>query len=494
VKRRYVCGTCHAPVTLKAGLGKQRRHFAHVAGEADPECHEYFPSTVTYSGRRVPAEDSAEATETWDRGDLFFDLTSSGPWLYLWIPAAAGTGQWSGAVEIEGHRVSRRLNLQHLQRGQLVGFNLVEGRWLVSLSGEVSTDYASRLDIGPNSLESCRNLFDAVYSPGRRLGPSHVLRLGDAVWVVTRDSNFACHTAARLVNCETRTSAGGWHVFYIDLPESGSSEEIHQLAHWLERRIRPPRVRVWVERPWPCAYTEDGIAIYPRIASEFVIHAEDPVDLAIRAVGGAATAHAEQARELIWREPQVGRWHIEVNGQRFVSIEISDRIPQARGALSVVLDEGEPCDLFVGQKLLTEKVQGGRPPKSIALQWSHPSVKALIRTDESLGGATVEEGNDRLMLRPPAVAVSAGNLGFLRWPQEPAASRSPEADRVQELYPRVKWLLTVALPLGSSWGASFSVPRHLHTDPVIGALAARRWPPMLYPQLRSLHAELEKTS
>ncbi len=494
VKRRYACGTCHAPVTIKGGFGKQRRHFAHVAGEADPDCEEYYPSNVSFRGRRFVPERALEPHEAWDREDLLFDVTPTGASLYLWIPSTAGTGAWSGTVDVEAHRVARRLTAQHLQRGQIVGFPLAEGRWRISLSGEISPDYTSRITIGPGSIESHRNLFDAVHSPGRRLGPTQRLRLGDAVWVITRDANFPQHAAARFATCEARPSAGGWRVFYVELPDSANSEEVYQLADWLERRIRPPRVRVWIERPWPSAYTRQGLPILHSSASEVEIRAEEPVDLKICQITGRVAAGAEQVRRLVWPKPEIGAWQIQVNGQIFVGFEIADRIQEPTPALSAALDSSAPLDLFQAQDLLTRQVQRGLPPKSIVLRWSHPSIRDLICSGEPASRAGVPESEDHLVLRPPTINLSAENLGNLRWPKILEASRSSDLNRIRDLYPTARWLISVALPLGSSSGASLSVPRRLLADPIVGPLARRRWPLMLYPQLANLRARLEKSS
>lgn len=491
--RRYVCATCQAAVTLKGGVGKQRRHFAHLAGEADPECEEYYPSDVPYRGRRVQIGAPADEYGTQDRQNLFFDVTPSGPRLYLWMPASLGTETLGGTVDIEAHRVSRRLTGQHLQRGQLVEFALAEGRWRVSLCGEISLDYASRLEIGPGSLESHRNLFDANHSPGRRLGPSHRLRLGDAVWVVTRDANFSEHPAALAAQCHAHTSVAGWYIFYVELPDSTSAEDAHRLANWLERQVRPRRIRVWIDRPFPLAYSRVGVPLLHPDTAEVEVQAEDLVDMIIRDSGGRVAARAEQVRRLVCQKPGNGIWHVEVNGQRLMSFEIADRVPVLAAALSVIFDDGDPLDLFQAQRSLNDRVANGAGPTSVVLQSTHPSILNLVRGGVPTTSGVKGEEACRVVLQPPSIDIVAGNLGWLRWPRVHPAARVSGVPLAPDLYITARWLVSIALPKGSLSGVCITVPHHLLTDPVMGELARRRWPDTLSPQLRNLRAKLEET-
>ena len=170
---------------------------------------------------------------------------------------------------------------QHLLNGQRVDFQLSDGQWLIKTNGDVSRDYESRLDLGMTCLESSLNIFDAMHSPAPRVGPTRAVRLGDSLWVITRQTTFNWNKPDAKVRIERCASAGGWYVEYVQLPRMASPQLVAELAGWLQRPIRPARACVFVASPWPSAYTSTGVAVYPMIAGGF--------EIIFRSKGGSAT-------------------------------------------------------------------------------------------------------------------------------------------------------------------------------------------------------------
>jgi Competence protein CoiA-like family len=199
-RRRYLCRRCHAEVILKSGM-KNAAHFAHAKGEAAPDCEDYFPSAFVYRGRRSTWETLETTERPADSLDLYIEVLATGPRLLLWVPPVENEVAWGGVLQITTQRLTRSLTARHLQRGQFVSFDLVDSTWTVSIDGDVPEDYLSRIDVGPGSLETELNLFDATHSPGRKLGAAAAVRLGDAVWLVTRNPPTPTATANSPATC-----------------------------------------------------------------------------------------------------------------------------------------------------------------------------------------------------------------------------------------------------------------------------------------------------
>lgn len=465
-----------------------RRHFAHARGEADPDCAEFFPSRVPYAGRRwTPQPSSVSGSSSWRPGGLFFDLTLAGPRLSLWMPESADSGKWSGAVEVEAHQVVRRMTAQHLEHGQMIAFELVDGQWSVTVEGDISEDYLSRLDLGDNSLEAGLNLFDATESPGRKLGPSQPLRLGDSVWALTRDLSFAAQAAARLTGCELRCTAGGWHVFYVGLPDEVTREDAELIARWLERRIRPHRARVWIESAFPASFASEGMPVFPLLPGALEVRGDQPVDLQIRRLGAstvmAATSNSQMLR---WNDPEEGRWVVTVNGVEILIFDIVLKPPEGVAPIRASLG-GASYNLFAAQNVL-DRAGGADTQGPVTISWSPPSLAKLIKVD----GSPLEETTQSLYFADPAGrVVAAGNFGVVRWPSPAMIAQSEPARTLEHLYPTARWLISVALPMGSNRGIALRVPRELGADPMLRSLSYRRWPVKLQPQLRSFMTAME---
>jgi hypothetical protein len=487
-RRRYMCATCYAAVVIKGGSYKMRRHFAHAKGEADPDCTEFFPSRVPYSGRRwTPPSSSVSGSNSWRPGALFFDMTLTGPRLAVWMPEAADSGQWSGAVEVEAHHVVRRMTAQHLQRGQMIAFDLVDGQWSVTVEGEVSEDYLSRLDLGDNSLEAGLNLFDATESPGRKLGPSQALRLGDSVWALTRDPSFGAQAAARLTGCGLRCTAAGWHVFYVGLPDEVTRENAQLIARWLERQIRPHQARVWIESAFPVAHTSEGIPVFPVLPGALEVRSDQPVDLQIRRLGESTVMAASNYSQMLsWNAPEEGRWVVAVNGVEILIFDLGLKPPEAVAPIRATLGSAS-YDLFAAQNVL-DRAGGQDAQEPVTISWVPPSLAKLIKVD----GRPLEETTQSLYFAHPAGRlVAAGNLGLVRWPSPPVIAQSEPTRTLEHLYPTARWLISVALPMGSNRGIALGVPRALDADPMLRSLSYRRWPVKLQPQLRSFMTAME---
>jgi hypothetical protein len=493
-RRLYRCARCQARVKLHVGL-IIAPYFAHAVGQADPDCEEYFPSRVVSTGRRLSFGGTDSENETPGYSDLRFEMAHDGPRLSLWLPECPeGTPLWSGSIQVIAHQLTRTLTAQHLHRGQLVVFPLVDGQWTVSAVGQVSDTYLSQLEVGPNSLESGLNVFDATRVPGRRLGPAHTLRLRDAVWVVTRDIEFAKGSRGTRVNCEFRGSVGGWRIHYLELPAEAAPDEVRIISGWLQRRVRFARARVWVERPWPVGYTPAGVPIFPLLPVGIEIRSNQSVDLAIVETRTRETIQAvESVNSLHWVNPRYGSWEIQVNAQPFQHVWILEAPPIAAAPVRVVLDDSKEVDLFAGQTLLEKWINDLGTLPAALIKWSSPAVGRLLRVD----GKSIPDSDSipeiELVGRLGAL-VDGANFGELRWPPcrtDSAVRRAPKEMQARHLIPKARWLLSVS-EFRSNASASLTVPSALRTIPCLGALTTRSWAEMFRPQLQAFQREMEK--
>lgn len=488
--RRYRCGVCNAPVHLRVG-NDRRPHFAHASGEADPTCHEYFPSSVAYTGRRMLPLHANRNVDSGESEDLLFAITESGPRLFVSLPPAHGTGIWTGSVDIDAYRVSRRMTRQHLEKGQMVDFELWDGQWTVKTNGGVSADYESRLDLGTNCLESALNVFDAMHSPAPRVGPTRAVRLGDSLWVITRQASFTWDKPDSKIRVDRCSTMGGWHVEYVEIPRKAAPELVARMSRWLQRPIRPARACVFVASPWPSAYTPAGIAIYPLTGQVLEIESDQSADLELRDSHGQVEKKAQHTKTLCWDRPIAGLWTVAVNGDAFFSFEICASPPALAPLITVTLEGGATRDLFQAQVELDRCVDSVAP--RAVIRWAHPSLSNRI----SFNGSPIDDPKQHSIDIPAGTCdatLSACNFGALRWPARPQpVERTPNED-VAVIYARARWVLSRALPLGSASGITMRVPSKWRWDAVVGALQHRRWPIGLQAQLQVLQQALRGRS
>jgi hypothetical protein len=486
--RRYRCAVCNAPVHLRAGSDR-RRHFAHASGKGDPDCHEYFPSEAPYTGRRGLGPQGQVGGEGVEGVKLFFDLTDAGPILSVSMPPSAGTGTWTGLIDVEAYRVSRRFTSQHLLNGRRVDFQLSDGQWLIKTNGDVSLDYESRLDLGMTCLESSLNIFDAMHSPAPRVGPTRAVRLGDSLWVITRQTTFNWNKPDAKVRMERSASVGGWYVEYVQLPRMASPQLVAQLANWLQRPIRPARACVYVASPWPSAYTSTGVAVYPMITGGVEIISDQKADLQLVGDYGEATAEAPHATSLHWERPAVGLWTVVVNGDPFLTFAIADEPPRPRAAIVASFDKGPAKTLFEAEAELERALQSRPPPRTV-IEWQSPGVAHCV----NLNGAPLDNPEKGFVEIPPdawGTTLSAGNFGTLRWPVQAKVKAPARSVHLRAIYDRARWVLSKALPFGSTSGISIRVKKEWQSDVILSALQHRRWPVEFQPHLQLLLHSLD---
>jgi hypothetical protein len=482
--RNYRCTRCQAPVLLRLGE-INKRHFAHAVGLADPDCEHYFPTTITYTGRRMGPARADSQTSTQQYGDLFFDMSASGPQLSIWFPPTHDT-VWSGQVVVEAPRLSRSLKASHLERGQRVTFDLDTAQWTVSIQGDVPDYYQGRIEVGHNTLESGLNLFDATHSPGRRLGPSDVVRLGDAVWLITRTEVPLDSAVRRVAHCALKTESGGWYVYLVELPDECAREDVASLSLSLQRRVRFGRARVWIEKPWPWMRGTDGAAVYSATHGSLEFASSTPVDMEIESTSDeTVVVRGARVTRLSWLEPLVGDWHVFVNGTRYDTIRISAQPPF--NPPTVLVDFGGliRCDISEAQQCFDRLARDRSQPAWVRLRWLHERVGRFVR----INGRRVDDpaaGTYEMSLSGN-VTISVGALGSFAL----APGLSPrEPNNIAGLYARAAWLLSLPRAGSPQPSCTLKVPRVLMKDPLFLRLESVAWPLFLKPQVAALERAL----
>jgi hypothetical protein len=494
-KRSYRCGRCQASVILKGGPDtSMRRHFAHAQGQADPDCDDYFPSVVVFTGRRVPRNKEAAERDESSRSRIYFVMEPIGPKIHLSLPSSPPNDEWTGSVEVTAHRTERRLFKRHLNNGSSVVFPLSDGQWSISISGFVSEDYISRIAVGPGSLESRLNLFDATRSLGRQIGPSQPLRLGDAVWIVTRDGAFA-DLRPHSLSVGERHGAGAWEVLYVQLPDEASSDVAAEISQWLQRPIRNRQARLWIEAPWPMATRDDGVPILPRSDEGVTLQADQALDIEIRSLDGQLAHSVEQSQELRWHNPKEGSWVIFANGKRFGQFETTDEVLESVAALRVVADNGVAFDLFQYQDLINQHAAAGDDSDRLQLAWSDGSIGRLIHIDNA--PLLDPDALGVVVSKNASTTIHAGNLGSLCCLVELTQAERESDHRISpDLLERAQWLtgmMHLFRSITPTLGIRLTFKSRV-THPVIERLQGTFWPFWLQPQIEAFRVQVESMS
>lgn len=494
-RRRYRCAVCQAPVVLRAG-GQRANHFAHAAGQADPDCTAYFGGHFIFTGRRTPSRGPRDAGGSVDSTRLYFDETLSGPELGLWLPSAAANDTWTGTVEVRATGTTKRLSMAHLLSGCMVTFPLVDGQWNVSVGGDVSDDYRSRLDVGPGSLESGLNLFDAMQSPSPRLGPSAPVRLGEAVWVVTRSASFGSVPKGGSIVCEERAPVGGWHVFFVQLPTDASPTLAATITEWLQRALRFKQARVWIEAPWASAMTPRGVPVLPLQTHGVELRADQAVDLQIRdSESGATMFEALGCLGTVWESPVEGRFTIFANDLAFLTFELRHDLVPPLPALGAEIDGEFAGDVFALQTRIDGLRARGVQKASVRLLWGSAAVGQLLQVD---GRQISLSADSRFVDIPmvPGTDLRADRLGAVCWPALEPSRRSAFGylRGLESLRERARWLLSVSQ---ASTVGEIQMPQIsdlLAADTDFGQLRNVAWPIELAAHVQALARDLQDYS
>jgi hypothetical protein len=464
---------------------KNAAHFAHAKGEAAPDCEDYFPSAFVYRGRRSTWETLETTERPADSLDLYIEVLATGPRLLLWVPPVENEVAWGGVLQITTQRLTRSLTARHLQRGQFVSFDLVDSTWTVSIDGDVPEDYLSRIDVGPGSLETELNLFDATHSPGRKLGAAAAVRLGDAVWLVTRNPPTPTATANSPATWKRVFEGAGWSLFYVELPREATPAEVTSLSRELQRRIRPSRARVWIERPWPVAFRDGNIPIIVDPGEGIEICADSPVDIGLRGSDGQVhRPTAEQSTTLTATNLSRGRWDVLINGVSFLRFEIVADETRTTASLKARVNGGPPLELARAQQAIERILSTEGSVASIALLWEHEAVGALVRID----GASLSVERLSAAFTRGSGLITVDNLGTLKWKNAgaPASHQPVRADVLRRVRGRARWLLTIALTHRSPTAVKIALPAPLLDDPLVAKLNGLSLPPAFTPHVNAL--------
>ena len=487
--RRFRCPRCHADVILKAGASNVA-HFAHAKGEADPACENYFSSVYKFTGSQSRFSVSNLDNSTRDIADLFFEVGVSGTRLLMWLPAAGEASNWPGTLQVEAYQVTRRLTCQHLMKGQFVPFELFDGQWQVAVEGDVPESYLANLSIGTGSLGSGLNVFDASRTPGRRLGPSAPIRLGDSYWLIVRSTANLALQSSGLATWEEVPSTGGWTVYYITTPADDSAAVLDRLSSFFQRPVAPARVRVWIERPWPIMMRDGYLPVLEASPLGMEIRADRPVDMEVRPIaGGQSRIVAKQTLCARWQNMELGQWEIRINGQRYSNFEVAEGGTRHRALIIAQFDNLAPVDLIGAQHQLERLANSNTSPKQIHIRWDNTAITSLLRVN----GLPVRQNLSTMsfvLAAEPALEIDAENLGRFTW-SNPVEEQIPHIKEFIFDYAaaaRAKWLLSVARHRNGPGSIRIIVPDKLRMDPTFRRLHGLWLPAKYAPHINVLLA------
>lgn len=486
--RSYRCPVCRSRVALRAG-SKYAAYFAHVSGQADPNCENYFAGSFQYSGLRRIGPPEAEDRDTSDTFDVYFDSTPSGLHLGLWFPTARRLGEWTGSIRLRAENTNRLFPMRLLSDGRLVTFPLGTGQWELNSEGEISDEYLSRLELGPGSLERGLNLFDATRSPGRRIGPSGRIPLGGAVWAVTRDSAFGFAAPERLVRCSEIGADGGWHVFSIELPSEASDSERKAIGNWLSRDIREARAKVWIERPYPLRIRSNGTTVLPP-SSTVEFRSDRVVDFEITPADRSGVIRLDRgAKRTEWRPPGPGGWTLRADGLDSLQFEIAALSSERPRPITAVVPGGPPCDLFELTEVFSRLSCSGVRQIQVQLSWLTESIATLA----SISGCALPDVRVVDLTAAPGTEISFQNLGRAWWvPENPVSEHEPGQTLTDGRVALARWLAAYARRDGSG-DVRFDEPGLLPSQPPFERLKSLTWDSRFSVHVRALAKSLGRT-
>lgn len=486
-ERPYICACCEAPVIVRAG-SERAAHFAHRQGRARDDCEQYFPTSVTFTGR--PARPIAtEARDDQGLSYLCCVDSSDGLMLALWLPPA-GAEDWSGSIRFESQDVTRSLRRVQLAQGITIPFPLKDGQWSISVHDEVDERYLARIDVGRRSLELERNLFHATSKDGRAISRVDSVQLGDTIWWIRKTELEINSKDLPHVEAVLDSHTHGWFVYLVTLPQVASPDELANISHWLQRRVRPRRPTVWINSPWPRAVLNDQTALFSVTDGALRWLSDRPVDLRIISPKTEeAPVNVTEMTEFTWEAPLLGDWEIWVNDVHTNSIRVLPRPPTSGSAVLVDLSPEQRFDIAELQRFIRAEMSAGSSAAPAMIRWRTSPIGKLIKICGRPQSADLVEM--KLELRG-GVSIDAGHFGYAEWPaihDPPTTSSVRETRESREL---ANWLASV----GSATQDDDCLKLHpshwlQDQDPLYRRLAQLSWPRSLTAQVRQLAKELE---
>lgn len=478
----YICECCDAPVHL---VRAETVHFAHRRGRARPDCEQYFPSDIRFSGRpQRPL--LSERSEGVPLSYLAFDMSVNGPELAVYLPPSIGP-EWSGSVRLVAGS-TRTLGYAHLRDGMRIPFRLHDGQWTLSVIGEVADEYLGKLTLGRQSLEQERNLFYAATSTGRRIELTESVRLGQSFWWIRREQMMTLDSLLSRVTVDLQWQGSGWRVYLITLPAVATHDEMGAISQWMQRRVRPSRPSVWVGSPCARQVLPDGTEVFALTDGPLTWRANKPVNFRLIQHGSdIAVVEVFDATEVVWERPEAGRWHVEVDEVRAASIQIVPTPPAYSAAVVCEIDGGPTFDVAQLQSYVDSQRENGALSIRGKLRYQTPAVGELLNLSESTWRSGLLEQQFRLS---PGLNISAGNFGSACWPESPL--REASGEKRGEQMPLARWLAGVGRLEAQASDIRLSVPFSLRSrSPIYEQLARLAWPLRFAAQVRHLQSILE---
>ena len=471
-RRVFRCPCCRQDVQLIVGE-KPKPYFRHRRGVANTDCENYQPSNHGKFLSRPRTITERSDSDPHGFSILFFDLVDGIPTLYEWLPPV-GSVQWSGELLFRARGTERSLKFGMLTEGKRISFLLSDGRWDSTIHGEVDPEYQARISVGPHSLDAELNVFDATRSPGRVVLPGERLTLGDAVWIVTRSVNVIDACGGIIGTLERRVDIDGWFILLAKLPDEANVVKIALLESLLRRSIRERPAKVWIEAPWPWRHQENGVPEYFVGDVPIRIRSSQPIDLEIVSLREKHTRlKSEYVTEAIWGSPVVGDWVIRVNDTDYACFAITAQVPFETSSIRAAYDGGSTIDFAAAQRHLESLLAAGTRPRAIRLDWSAPSIGALIAVDGKRISGTSQQHCEIVL--NSGTTISAERLGRIVIPEKLSAGLAENVRVGGDVHLIAEWLLSVALPRSRQSPQKIAVPLVFKSDVLLQRLVGRSW-------------------
>jgi hypothetical protein len=369
-----------------------------------------------------------------------------------------------------------------------IPFRLHDGQWTLSAIGDVSDEYLGKLTLGRQSLEAERSLFYTTTTNGRLVELTESVRLGQSLWWIRREELATSDPLLSRVTVELQWQGSGWRVYLVALPAIATHDEIGALSQWLQRSVRPSRPRVWVESPCVRQVLRDGTEVFALTDGPLKWRADPAVSFRLMRHGSEiAVLEISAATEMIWNEPELGTWQVEVDEVATASIRVVPEPPTYAAAIVCEIDGGPTFDIVQLQTYVDSQTEQGISSINGKLRYQTPAIGGLLSFSERTLSSELLEQQFRLS---SDVNISAGNLGSASWPETPM--REAVAESHVSHSPLARWLAWVGA-VGSKRGdIRLSVPSSYRSkSPLYARLARLTWSPRFAAQVRLLQRRLE---
>ena len=463
----YRCPVCRNIVKLRRQRGR-RLHFAHVVGQASPDCIRYTQERLSWAEKISPHP--ASPLPTFRLGKLHFGFGPRGAEVAVELPTMEEPYR-TGTVTLVGADYEVPIDLSKIGTDFRAPLPLAKAPFSIQTSPDVPLEFDQLLRHSRLELQESCVLFHAHAEHGRRLSDTEVVEAGTALWGVMTAGSDDLQPIPSSVIVEPVGRFGTKDVVSILLPRTYDSDELTILGDWLGNRVEAPAVRVWIEHPLPMGRDPAGVWKYDDMSAEYAILADGPANVSIH--NRLHERHSCQLERFDntwkWKRPEFGEWILRCDGRDVLAFDLLPQTSPPPPLLDVQLNSVPAGSLYSSE----QELRAGaitRKHRVLSIRVRSAALASFISVNGINPRELVEHGQVDLLLEH-GIIVEAGNFGRLTW--SAPASKAESAEVPASITHLAQWLLSVSSRVGKAPAITF--PRSAVRGPALEALRTRCW-------------------